>query len=958
MSERMFPAVAFVLALFVITGPAKAISTEGLVGYWPLDGDAQDASGNGNHGVINGSVTPVADRFGAANTAMNFPGTTSDYIDLGQPPMLLIKGAMSIAAWVRADTLAQSGRIIAKQGPSSGRSWGLNLETTGFARFDIGINPTDRIRADSAPLSFGPQEWFHLAGIFRPGQAVELYVNGQLAKSEPTAITTQWIENGLPVNIGRRPEPGTPWNGDIDEVQMYNVALTADEVKELMSNGALAFPKARSPKPADGALHQDTWVNLSWQPGTFAVSHNVYLGDNFDDVNNGAGDTFRGNQTALFYVAGFPGFAYPNGLAPGTTYYWRIDEVNDLHPDSPWRGDVWSFTVPPNKAHDPDPPDGAKYVALNVTLAWTPGMNVKLHHVYIGENLADVEGGTSSTYKGPTGTANYAAGPLAKDTVYYWRVDEFDGATTHKGDVWSFGTIPTIAISDPDLMGWWKLDEGHGKTALDWSGHGNDGALQGDPQWTAGYDGGALELDGAGDNVYAASAQVPTAAFTVALWFNPAGTLGASTTRQDLLYWQVGNGRPHLTFNRSGNGEIGLWPNIDGDFDGPVTTTRSWAANTWHHVAATFDGTSFRIYVNGTLENTVVHQGTHADASGLLIGCRTTQRNYFTGMIDDVRLYSKALSEQEIGQAMRGDPLVAWNSKPANGSTPYIGDAVPLTWSAGDKAAQHDVYFGTDRAAVDKADASDATGVYRGRQNATTFTPGEGLAWGGGPYYWRIDEINSDGTTSTGRIWTFTVADFILVDDFESYDAGANQIWYTWVDGLGYGSPTTPPYSAGNGTGSAVGDEMTASYTEETNVHGGGQAMPVAYDNNKQGYAKYSEAERTLTPPRDWTADGVAELSLWFRGDPANAPERLYVAIANSAGQPAVVYHNDSNAAKTATWTQWIIPLQSFANQGINPTSVNKIAVGLGTRGNITTPGGSGKMYFDDIRLYRASTAP
>jgi hypothetical protein len=134
--------------------------------------------------------------------------------------------------------------------------------------------------------------------------------------------------------------------------------------------------------------------------------------------------------------------------------------------------------------------------------------------------------------------------------------------------------------------------------------------------------------------------------------------------------------------------------------------------------------------------------------------------------------------------------------------------------------------------------------------------------------------------------------------------------------------------------------------------------MPVAYDNNKQGYAKYSEAERTLTPPRDWTADGVAELSLWFRGDPANAPERLYVAIANSTGQPAVVYHNDSNAAKTATWTQWIIPLQSFGNQGINLTSVNKIAVGLGTRGNITTPGGSGKMYFDDIRLYRPRTAP
>lgn len=129
--------------------------------------------------------------------------------------------------------------------------------------------------------------------------------------------------------------------------------------------------------------------------------------------------------------------------------------------------------------------------------------------------------------------------------------------------------------------------------------------------------------------------------------------------------------------------------------------------------------------------------------------------------------------------------------------------------------------------------------------------------------------------------------------------------------------------------------------------------MPIAYDNNKQGYAKYSEAERTLNPPADWTAHGVAELSLWFRGDSANSAELLYVAIANSTGQPAVVYHDDASATKTSAWSRWVIPLQTFANQGINLTSVNKISVGIGTRGNTTTPGGSGKMYFDDIRLYR-----
>jgi len=88
-------------ALVVPASHAKADLTEGLVGYWPLDGNAEDVSGNGNHGVINGNVTPVVDRFDTTYSAMNFPGSTSDYIDLGQPPMLLIKGALTVTAWVR-----------------------------------------------------------------------------------------------------------------------------------------------------------------------------------------------------------------------------------------------------------------------------------------------------------------------------------------------------------------------------------------------------------------------------------------------------------------------------------------------------------------------------------------------------------------------------------------------------------------------------------------------------------------------------------------------------------------------------------------------------------------------------------------------------------------------------------------------------------------------------------------
>ncbi|MHC4627731.1 MAG: hypothetical protein ACYTDV_12170, partial [Planctomycetota bacterium] len=78
--------------------------------------------------------------------------------------------------------------------------------------------------------------------------------------------------------------------------------------------------------------------------------------------------------------------------------------------ESPWRGDVWSFTVPPKKAYAPVPADGARFVSTDVTLSWTEGYGAKLHHVYFGDNSADVEAGTPDTYKGATATTTYTAG--------------------------------------------------------------------------------------------------------------------------------------------------------------------------------------------------------------------------------------------------------------------------------------------------------------------------------------------------------------------------------------------------------------------------------------------------------------------------------------------------------------------------------------------------------------------
>jgi len=177
-----------------------------------------------------------------------------------------------------------------------------------------------------------------------------------------------------------------------------------------------------------------------------------------------------------------------------------------------------------------------------------------------------------------------------------------------------------------------------------------------------------------------------------------------------------------------------------------------------------------------------------------------------------------------------------------------------------------------------------------------------------------------------------------VVDDFESYndidppDANSFRIFDIWIDGFG----TTT-------NGALVGNDMPP-YAERTVVHSGAQSMIYRYDNN----LKTSEATLTLVDRRDWTAEGVTKLSLWLIGDAASAPERLFVALNGNA----VVYLDDLNVAQTDEWTEWVIDLARFGDQGVNLANVNTITIGFGTK-NSPAAGGAGTMYFDDIRLYR-----
>ncbi|MBW7989707.1 MAG: hypothetical protein FVQ84_06800 [Planctomycetes bacterium] len=236
------------------------------------------------------------------------------------------------------------------------------------------------------------------------------------------------------------------WTNGRVGIQAYSGMMDFDDFIVYGPGGRKSLPVASGPTPGEGVLIEATWVNLSWRPGDFAVSHDLYIGTDFNEINNGAEGTFAGNTSSVFQVVGFPGFAIPDGLQPGTTYYWRIDEVNDLDPNSPWKGKVWSFAIAPKTAYEPNPAGGAESVDLNVELNWTAGFGSKLHTVYFGESFEEVDNATGGQAHG---TATYTPGTLQMAKTYYWRVDEFDGIDTYKGDVWSFTTEGAVGTPSP-----------------------------------------------------------------------------------------------------------------------------------------------------------------------------------------------------------------------------------------------------------------------------------------------------------------------------------------------------------------------------------------------------------------------------------------------------------------------------------------------------------------------------
>jgi len=298
------------------------------------------------------------------------------------------------------------------------------------------------------------------------------------------------------------------------------------------------------------------------------------------------------------------------------------------------------------------------------------------------------------------------------------------------------------------------------------------------------------------------------------------------------------------------------------------------------------------------------------------------------------------------------------NPLPADGWTTEVEKALPISWTPGDTATIHDLYFGTDQAAVENANISDTSGIYRGEQSGNSYTLPEGVQ-AGQTYYWRLDEVRSKDIAKKGEIWSFTVIDGLIVDNFESYTDDVNEvtyegpaIWNTWIDGWFTGT-----------TGAQVGYPFPP-FADTITVHGGFQAMPFFYDNDgtilegdveyeKSGVPYYSETQRTWEDHQDWTIRGVEVLTMWLYGEADNSVELFYVGLEDSSGNRKDITHPEPEVLTVNDWQQWSIPLADFTDVDLTAIKVMYIGVGDPTSNQ---PGGSGLVRIDDIELHVPAT--
>ena len=626
---------AEIAALYAAQNQAPAV-TGNLVADYKASGNANDATAYSNHAVVNGAQL-TTDRFGKANQAYSFNGVDQSLEAANSPQ--LNSANTTISFWINPKTFAASGETYILSHGGYQERWKISLPNHGKPVFTTHAGGVCCSDLDSGtPLALGT--WTHVVMVHDGAKDI-IYFNG--VKVNEKTSTGALDTTTKPLGIGYDPiNDSNYFNGSLDEVEIYNTALTATEIAALYAAESVAPASSDTEAPCAplnlAATVTNTNVSLSWLPAmdnVGVVAYNVY--------QDGAVIATTSDLTAAV-----------SGLAPQTDFVFGVSAIDaagneslittlDVTSGEEATPDVTPPTVPGNLSGTTG--------AHSVLLTWDASTDDRAVFGYV----VTVDG-TFYDSLGANVTSVLVNG-LDAETPYTFEIYAFDKAGNESGVAsLDLTTDQEINTGESGLVAWYPF-EGNANDATPYANHGSIG---GNPVFEPANhpNGGSqdLKFDGAGDSVLVPNAvQLISDYTTVSFWIRVDGTNPADAEAYILDFghwserWKISLPQHHKIVWTT-NGNNAQFPNFIHDMDSG--DGNDLVPGIWWYVTMVHDGVNDIIYVNGEQVNSLP-TATKLNSTGRPFGMASNPiegGQYFNGALDEVKLYNKALTAAEIAQ--------------------------------------------------------------------------------------------------------------------------------------------------------------------------------------------------------------------------------------------------------------------------------------------------------------------
>ncbi|HUV62305.1 MAG TPA: LamG domain-containing protein, partial [Sedimentisphaerales bacterium] len=328
----------FLCSLVAALGLADSASAD-LVAHWNFDERAGNIATDEVGGVVGNVInaTWTEGLFSNSKSALEFNGSNA-YVNVAGQNWGTFK-QVSIAVWLKFDSLPGTYNAIFHEDWTAG---GIHFMVRSSRVVGFSLNGRGPNDYNSQGVLEAGQIYHVIATFDITTGRTQIYINGVLDSEGTSSPTASEIFLRSPFTIGSW-NTSRYWDGVLDDLRIYDRIVTEEEIPTIMAG----IPKelASQPNPEDGMTDVVRDTVLSWTPGEFANTHDVYFGTNLSDVS----DAGRNDPRDVLASRSQIDAAYdpPGRLAFGQTYYWRIDEVNAPPTSTIFKGDVWGFTTEP-----------------------------------------------------------------------------------------------------------------------------------------------------------------------------------------------------------------------------------------------------------------------------------------------------------------------------------------------------------------------------------------------------------------------------------------------------------------------------------------------------------------------------------------------------------------------------------------------------------------------------------